>query len=704
VPPATGKRRQEADAGDGGAPLLDRLAAAAGVLATSRWALPAALVLFTLALWARSVVCPLHYWDDNVYLFEDPRLESPGPANLWRILTRPFFANYHPVTTLTYAFDRAVWGNRVPGFHLTQLAFYAGGVLVLYYLFRAVLKSPWAGLFAAAAYSAHTVHVESVAWLASRKDVVCLAFCAAAVLAYVRYEGEQRRPWRFYATSLALALAAMLSKGYAVVLPGVLVAYDLCFAERFRRRRVYDKLPFLALAGAVTAFTILAQGKDTALIPSPVTPWERLVLLCKIFAVYVGRGLLPVRLSAEYFVSLEWLPGWAALLGASLGVGAVAGFVLLRRRLPAVAFGIALFCLPLATVMNTFWTLRTWITDRYLLFPTIGSSLALAGAGLWLWRRRPIADRLPRPALAAAAAGLVVLYSALTIARIGVWTEPVLLWSDVLRKQYGFPGSGPVGPREVRGFVTREKRLPDGKVLNSLAWSYRRSGEERSAEELFSLLEGHRSRTREGAELSVAGRAIEAGRYDEAIDVLAPVAEGDTWPAADAWRMIGRAQAGKGDLEGARESFRKAVDLLKERGRPPTHALLDLGGAEYRAGNYERAAEAYRRLSESAPTDPRGVFYRGLALERLGRVAEAYELYEATLKLRGETPPTFEFDFADVRKQMALAAEKIGRPEAAARHFEECLRLRPDHPEREAIRAKIGWLRTVGRRLPPGGR
>ena len=89
------------------------------------------LAALCIAIYARSFPLGLVDFDDDVYIFEDPRLEALSTSNIGRILGRPFFSNYHPVTTLTYAFDRAVWGRWLPGFRLTHLAFYAGGVVLL---------------------------------------------------------------------------------------------------------------------------------------------------------------------------------------------------------------------------------------------------------------------------------------------------------------------------------------------------------------------------------------------------------------------------------------------------------------------------------------------------------------------------------------------------------------------------------------------
>jgi len=599
----------------------------------------------------------LAYFDDDVYLFEDPRLDEPSLSNFVAIAARPFFANYHPVTTLTYAFDRAVWGKWLPGFRLTHLAFYAGGVVLLYYLFRMLLGSSTAAFAGAAIYATHTIHVEAVAWLAQRKDVVCFVFYAASILAYVRYSREEEKPWRFYAASLALALLACLSKGYAVVLPGVFIAYDLCFARRFRRRQVVDKLPFIAVSALVTAATIYSQEDIKALVPSSYTTGERFVLLCKVFAAYVGRTILPVRLSGLYLTGRQWLCAWAVAAGILFAVAAIAGFFLLRRRRPAVAFGIALFMLPLATVMNVLrYTLRIWIADRYLFFPTIGSSLALAAAGLWLFRRT---RRSARPAcgwaLAAAAGATVVLYSALTVARIPVWGGPVALWSDALRKYSGLAGSGPVTEGEI--MRKRPKRL-SRRLVTALAQAHGRAGNDTEATTLVALAERLRGGADAGVDLTLARVALRGGKYDEAIGLARKAADAGEWNAPDAWGIIGNARAMKKDHDGARKAFAKALELKVVKGLSGADTMQDLGLVELRAGDLKKAAEWYRRSREADPEDPRSALGLGMVCEQMGRLAEAIEQYG------------------------------------------EVLRLAPDHPQRKGIETKIAQLRA---KLPEPG-
>lgn len=670
----------------------------------SPWVAPVALFLLTALVYARSLAVPIHDWDDYVYYFRDARLEHLSLANLWRILTEPFFANFHPLTTLTYAADRAVWGTWAPGFHLTQLAFYIGGVLGLYYLFVRLLDWRPGAFIAAALFATHTIHVESVAWLASRKDVVCLFFYVLALLSYVRYARAAEVRWGTYALTFALAAAAMMSKGYAVVLPAAFFAYDLCFLRRITRRQLLDKVPFAAIAAATFLLTTNAQDRDSALIQSGLPGVGRAALLAKIFALYVGRAILPVRLSAFYSVGGEPAVGPIVLVGALLAIALIAGFVSLRRKNPAAAFGIALFLVPLGTVMNFFFTLRIWMTDRYLLFPTIGSSLAIVALAAPFFRQRA-ADRGPvrrspaRAWLAVAALLAIGLYSAMTVARIGVWTNSVSLWSDVLRKDLGLPGSGPVVARELSG--SPKLGLVANGPLMGLVHAYLWMGNRDEANAISALVGRAEGAGADDSELALAQQDLDAGKLEDALRRLRPIAAGNTWIAPLATIWIGAVEKRMGLDDQSRQTIVHGIDRYHKSGQPATDGLIHVGTAAFRHGDFRQAVEWYGLALKESPREAKAAFHLGRAMEENGDVPGAMQLYKRIVGGELRLLPDAQFTVLDVYLQMGVAAQKLGHREEAAGYFEEVLRRSPDHPMRDAINAQIKTLRArIGRERP----
>jgi len=661
------------------------------------WVPPTALLLLTVAIWARSLAIPILNWDDDIYLFRDARLHPLSWGNIGRILTQPFFANFHPLTTLTYAFDRAIWKTWVPGFHITQLALYAGGVLGLYFFFAHILRRALPAFAAAAIYAVHTIHVESVGWLASRKDVTCLLFYAFALLAYARYADETRWRWRPYLLAAMLSAAAMFSKGYAVALPLVFLAYDFCFLERVWRRQLLDKIPLLLVALAASLLTVHAQDRDTTLIQSSLTGEQRFALLAKVLALYIGRSLVPIHLTPFYTIARDPV-GSMAPLGVFLGLALVAAFFLARRRAPAVAFGIALFLLPLGTVMNVFFTLRIWMADRYLFFPTIGSSLALVALGRMLLPVQGKASSRTNASagtarwLAAAAAIVIVAYSILTFARIEIWTDRVQLWSDAARKELHLGGSGRLTSAEV-ALVTNVRSAPSTPLVNLVA-AYESAGQDSESARIAALL-GHASGSSDlEGQMELARQDLQGGHPEAAIRRLTPIAEGRTWMAPPAMIWIGIAQNHMGDTTASRQSMERGIALYRRSGQPATDAFFSIGGMEFNKGNYAEAASWYRRATQESPGEAKSAFYLGRALEESGKPAEAFAIYKRIVG--GELPIVTgtPFTLADVYLQMGLTAQKLNQPREAIGYLEEALRRAPDHPQKQAMLASIASLRA----------
>jgi tetratricopeptide (TPR) repeat protein len=685
---------------------------------------PAALAAFTLLLWSRTAGLPLHYWDDSVYLFNDPRLNAPSLANIWAILTKPFFANYHPVTTYTFLWDRLIWKTWLPGFHFTHLWFYAGGVVLAYFFFLSIVRNRFWALLGAALFSSHALHVEPVAWLASRKDVVCLFFSTASLCLYVRYAqvrdgsiGDSRKLWLGYLTMLVTFSLALGSKGYAAVLPLIFIAYDACCCGRFRWRLVFDKLPLFALALGLTIATILAQDETSALIKNSDLTFQlgvldRLALLLKIFCLYVGRSLLPVHLSATYLVSNEgWMPGWVALLGLLLLSALVYGFFMLRKASPALAMGFALFVLPLFTTLNTFFTLRIWMADRYTLFSTLGSTLVVAGLGAWLSERidRKNGDRqlfrstgcpLQKSVesdigacphfFVTAAALLVLIHSGLAFSRMGIWSSASLLHSDAIRRNFPIlSGNGIVTAEEIKT-KTEGRQVPSTllELLERLSIALQHEGKTEQSRKVTELLEdfGYSG-------LGIGVAELKRGNLDKAIDCFkAEITRGE-WYAGKAAKLLGDTYSRKGQPEQARQWYQQSISFYQKQRQSPREARLGEGNLEFSLKNLPRALEIFQLMTQENPGDPLGPFCVGRILEAMGEMSEAYKQYEQVAAMPVASFKDRFLNLADVYQQMGVLAQKMNNYPAAIHHFEQYLLLNPDDPQRTEIEQTLKMLR-----------
>jgi hypothetical protein len=215
---------------------LSRARASAG---PARGRSPAALLALGIALWSATAFLPalgagfLRSWDDGEYVLDNPLASSLAPANLVRMATTAHAANWHPLTWLSHAVDRALFGLDPRGHHATSLLLHAGNAALLFVALRALTGRTGASAAVALLFGVHPLRAESVVWISERKDLLCGLFFLGAVAAHGAYA---RRPGRArYLLVLALGAAALLSKPMAVTLPLVLLLLDVWPLRRLSR-------------------------------------------------------------------------------------------------------------------------------------------------------------------------------------------------------------------------------------------------------------------------------------------------------------------------------------------------------------------------------------------------------------------------------------------------------------------------------------
>ncbi len=379
-------------------------------------------------------------WDDPYYVTHNFRIHQMAWANvvdLFRLEPRngPIpNGQYTPLAELTLMVEHRLAGLTPWVFHATNLLIHAANVLLVYVLLRKLRADrPWAWL-TAALFAVHPLHVESVAWIAERKDVLCALFYLAALVLYLQF--REGRPVRFFAASVAAGLLALLSKPMAVTLPATALLCDLYLgrplADQWRRPWL---LPFAALSlvfAALTLRTHVGYGVIRAgevghvLQNAAMASWN--------FFWFVGKSLWPVGLTAYVPVPPAGAATTAAYVLAALGVAALVaalGWQAWRRGLRLVPFGVFFFLVALLPVSRLVPIgIRYMVADRFFYIPGIGFLMLLAH-GLVRWIRRPGAAR---PLRIAAVAALVLGWGGLSFAQSRVWRSSETLWTRVLEQ------------------------------------------------------------------------------------------------------------------------------------------------------------------------------------------------------------------------------------------------------------------------------
>lgn len=382
------------------------------------------LVLVTLAVYWPAHRHEFINYDDPDYVTSNPRTQAglAGESITWAF-TQKHSSNWHPLTWMSHMLDCQLFGLKPAGHHLVNVAFHAANVLLLFQLLRRLTGAGWRSAIVAALFALHPLHVESVAWVAERKDVLSTFFFLLTLLAYARYAVPSSKPKVWYAVALVFFALGLLSKPMLVTLPCVLLLLDFWPLGRIRnaaamRGLVVEKIPFLLLSLAVCAITMIVQRDSGATVPlSELSVGARLAQMPVAYLRYLGKTFWPDDLAVFYpYVAFSWES--PVVWGAAAGLMAVT--VLVVRQLRSRPFLLAGWCWFLGTLVPVIGLVqvgRQGIADRYTYIPHIGLFVAI----VWLVSEMLERRKVPRSIQSAGAVLMLGACGLLTSRQLAHW-------------------------------------------------------------------------------------------------------------------------------------------------------------------------------------------------------------------------------------------------------------------------------------------
>jgi tetratricopeptide (TPR) repeat protein len=598
------------------------------------WWLLLAVVLVTAAAFAPAIRNGFTNWDDPGYVLDNPLLRDLSPGGLRAIATTFVEGNYHPLTIWSLALDYRSGKLNPAGYHRTNVVLHVLATAAVFLLILLLTGSGPTAAIASLFFGVHPLHVESVAWVSARKDVLYALFYFAACAAYVVWARKGARA--AYAAALALFALSLLSKGMAVALPPTLVAIDFYLRRPLQVKTILvEKAPFWILAVAFGALAVVAQQSKGAVQEFATFPfYERIFIACYGLVAYVERALVPVHLSAFY--PYPTVPEGGSLpvayYLAPLGVAILAGAVVSSLKAGrTVAFSGLFFLINVALVLQLVPVGSAAMADRYTYVPYVGLGLALAwgyealrargsGAGGAVGRAVPLA------LLAAFFIGLLVA----TRMRIDVWRDNLTLWNDVQTRYPNHP-----------------------KPYTQRAWSYHVRGEDDRA--MTDVQKALSLDPNDGEALSTRGTLYYlSGDYTRAVADLNRAVR--LRPrSASAWNNRGAALLGLERTDEAIPDFDKAIALSPSY----TQAYLNRGLAFGVKREFPRVIADLDRAIALDPGNAQAYLWRGAARAETGDPAGGIRDYDEALRLSPR--------FAQAYFARALALEKLGRREDALR-------------------------------------
>jgi len=551
------------------------------VMARSRfplWLMAVLLVLVTMVLYWPATRGDFINLDDSDSVTANVHVQH---GLTWENMKWAFFnpvnSNWNPLTVLSHMLDCQLFGLKPWGHHLINLLFHALNAVLVFALLQQMTGATLRSLFVAALFAVHPLRVESVAWVAERKDVLSGFFGLLSLVFYARYAqgqlGKDREPKRgaFYWLALLFYLLGLLSKPMLVTWPFVMLLLDYWPLRRFERSTAWslvrEKLPFFALATLTSIVTFAVQKGGGALaagenLPLGARSGNALISYCR----YLGKMFWPMDLAVFYPHPGYW-PLATGLLAGALISGISLLLLAQRRRFPFLLIGWLWFLGMLVPVIGLVQMGEQAMGDRYTYIPSLGV-LILAVWGAYELTRR---WRYHGMVLSVAGSVAIVLCMALTQQQLGHWQDSEALFRHALE-------------------VTENNYLAH-----------------------FNL----------GMALDEKGQTDEAIRqYQEAIRLK---------PDYDyAYNNLGIALGEKGQTDEAIRQFQKAIRLN------PDYATLhyNLGNFLYKRGRTDEAIEHYQEAVELEPDLAQAHYNLGIALYKKGQADEAIHQFQEAIRLR----------------------------------------------------------------------
>ena len=612
---------------------------------------PAALLaLATLAVYAPVVRNGFVDYDDPAYVVDNPHVRAglSGETVAWAFVSVEA-SNWHPLTWLSHALDVTLFGTAPGAHHLVSAGIHALNAALLFLVLHALTGAVGRSAVVAALFALHPLHVESVAWIAERKDVLSTLFGLVTVALWLRHVA---RPTTATRVLVPLAYAAsLMAKPMLVTLPFVLMLLD---ALVLRRRDLREKVPLLLLAAASSIVTWLVQRaggavSDLDLLP----PATRLANAAVAYVTYLVQAVAPVGLGVLYPLPAS-IPAWKVGGAVALLVAITAGALTVRGKAPWLPAGWLFYLGTLVPVIGLVQVGAQSHADRYTYVPLIGIFVIV------VWGLDGLL-RAPRNAKAAIAIGALALCAALTVRQIAFWRDSTTLFERTLA-------------------VTERNAI----VHNNLGGVFLREGKVDAAIAQFESARRIRPDYAEAiSNLGVA--ASSRGKLREAI-ALFREAIGLRPGHLEAWLNLGDALRKDGDLEGSLAAFREAqrlnpgdatiagiVRAIEGLPRSPGRAAFERGNALRDAGRLAEAEGAYR---DAVGLDPRLAAARnnlGILLAMQGKPDEAATEFLEVLRLDPRD--------AVAHLNLGVLLAKESRWSESIGHLEEAVRLEPENAD-----------------------
>jgi tetratricopeptide (TPR) repeat protein len=659
------------------------------------------LTLVTLAVFCQVTQYEFVNFDDQMYVTQNSHIQSGITLDglRWSFSTT-YFEFWHPLTWLSLMLDYQLYGLNAGGYHLTNLILHIMSALLLFWLFNRMTGAIWRSAFVAVLFVLHPLRVESVAWVAERKDVLSMFFGLASIYAYTYYVESSK--FSKYLLCLILFALSLMAKSMLVTLPFVLLLLDywplgrwpralknegkLCNVYHLEKdisvpiksrsqligRLLWEKAPFIFLTIVSSILTFWSQNKGGAVVAMEYLPFPARVSNAIIsYASYLGKIFWPVDLAVFYPYEYSF-PLWQILASCFILIGITIAVIYFLKKLPFLFIGWFWYLGTLIPVIGLVQVGMQAMADRYTYLPSIGIAIMLAWGIPLLFPREDMRKKILFPAGIA----FLAVMAFLTWRQCGYWKNSISLSSHALKvtknnyMAYNNRGSAYAGLGQYQLAIEDLNKSILLKPNYNLAYCNRGIAYNGLGQYLLAIEDFNKAvRLKPDFASTYYSRGTvysELGQYQRAIEDFNKVIRLES-NYVDAYNNRGNAYDKLGQQQLAIEDFNKAIRLKPDDAK----AYYNRGNAYAKLGQYQRAIEDFSKAIRLESNYVDAYNNRGNAYDKLGRQQLAIDDFNKAIRLKP--------DDAKVYYNRGNAYAKLGQKQPAIEDFNKAIRLKSDY-------------------------
>jgi protein O-mannosyl-transferase len=647
----------------------------------NRWQVPAvclALAAITFAVFGQTLRHGFINYDDDKYVYDNAVVAKGLTLKgiLWAF-TYGEIGHWHPLTWISHMLDCQFYGLNPGGPHLTNVALHAAAAVLLFLVLREMTGNLWRSAFVAAVFAIHPLRVESVAWIAERKDVLSGVFFMLTLWAYVRY-ARQPSVSRYVAVALLYGLG-LLCKNTLVTLPFVLLLLDWWPLQRLGPRKlpglVKEKIPLFLLS--------LGSCVATVLVPEKMIDADRIPLLERIgnavasYVIYLRQMIYPAGLAIPYPNPPHGVPFWETGLAVVLLAAITISVLVFRKGRPYLLAGWLWYLGMLVPAIGLVQISYYARADRYTYLPQIGIYVAMT----WL-----VADWAGKRLAAGLMTGVIAVLMVCAFIQTGYWKNDETLWNHALACTTGnyiphydlglyFAGKGKLN-EAITQYQDALQIEPDNvDALNNLGIALFDSGHVNDAvaryQKALQIKPDYAP-----AHYNLGKALLQLGKLDEAIAHFQSALQFKTDYAA-AHYNLGKALLQMGRADEAIAQFQDALQI--DPGAAEVYN--NLGNALLQKGKLDEAITQFQQALQIGPGAASPHLNLGIALLQKGRVDEAIAQFQQALQINP--------NYAAAHYNLGNAFFQKGKTAEAISHFQQALQITPSDAE---LQNNLAWL------------